>query len=273
VPQCFVGTAARLEAAVGLLCDEMAAAFKSQGLTVPPWRSKVAMLSKWAPRQLAALAAKIEAVRSGAASAAAAAARPPALPPIATCGRSRSAPPLARPAAAAAAGFDWAESPAAPAGGSPATAPHLGAVAGAAGAAGAAGRRARSLLAAALKDPASPCSPGCAAAAAAAGCSPGTPAGCSPRADSPAQSGAASGALIRTVANQPGWGAIRTVRWGGALEAGQPGAAGAAPTPLEPASAAVQLQAYSDLLQQQQQHRAAAAAPPPSRLGAAPRAC
>jgi uncharacterized protein (TIGR01615 family) len=66
VPPCFVGTAARLEAVVAFLCEEMAGAFKQQGLAVPPWRSKQATLSKWAPQQLAALAAKIAGVRRAA---------------------------------------------------------------------------------------------------------------------------------------------------------------------------------------------------------------
>lgn len=63
VPLCFVGTVGCLEAIVTILCDEMALAFKQQGLPVPPWRSKTAMLSKWAPQQLLALAAKIAGVR------------------------------------------------------------------------------------------------------------------------------------------------------------------------------------------------------------------
>ncbi len=67
VPLCFVGTVERLEAVVALLCSEMAAAFRQQGLAVPPWRSEAATLSKWAPPQLAALAAKIAGVRRAAA--------------------------------------------------------------------------------------------------------------------------------------------------------------------------------------------------------------
>ena len=69
-PPCFVGPAPRLRAAVALLCGEMAAAFKQQGLPVPPWRSKRAMLSKWAPEQLAALSSKLAAVRDSGAGAA-----------------------------------------------------------------------------------------------------------------------------------------------------------------------------------------------------------
>ncbi|KAI8472883.1 MAG: hypothetical protein J3K34DRAFT_519420 [Monoraphidium minutum] len=62
VPLCFVGTAGRLEAAVGLLSRAMSAAFRGRGLAVPPWRSKAALLSKWAPAALAALADKIRRV-------------------------------------------------------------------------------------------------------------------------------------------------------------------------------------------------------------------
>lgn len=64
VPPCLVGTSAKLQAVVKLLCEEMTSAFKSQGLPVPPWRTRQAMLSKWAPNQLAALAAKIADMRS-----------------------------------------------------------------------------------------------------------------------------------------------------------------------------------------------------------------
>jgi hypothetical protein len=63
VPACFVGTVSRLEAVATLLCEAMAAAFKQQGLPVPPWRSRQATLSKWAPQQLTALADKIAHVR------------------------------------------------------------------------------------------------------------------------------------------------------------------------------------------------------------------
>jgi hypothetical protein len=66
VPLCYVGTVGRLDAVVTFICEEMAAAFKQQGLPVPPWRSRAAMLSKWAPQQLSALAAKIAGVRRAA---------------------------------------------------------------------------------------------------------------------------------------------------------------------------------------------------------------
>jgi hypothetical protein len=66
VPLCFVGTTGRLDAVVSFICDEMAAAFRQQGLAVPPWRTRTAMLSKWAPQQLWALAAKIAGVRRAA---------------------------------------------------------------------------------------------------------------------------------------------------------------------------------------------------------------
>jgi uncharacterized protein (TIGR01615 family) len=65
VPLCFVGTVQRLEAAVTLLCQEMAAAFKQQGLPIPPWRTKKAMLSKWGPGHLAAITTKIQSARGG----------------------------------------------------------------------------------------------------------------------------------------------------------------------------------------------------------------
>eukprot|EP00775_Hariotina_reticulata_P003592 gene3592-3857_t len=63
VPPCFVGPAPHLEAVVKLLCEQMVVAFKSQGLPVPPWRSRQALLSKWSPTQLAELAAKIANLR------------------------------------------------------------------------------------------------------------------------------------------------------------------------------------------------------------------
>ncbi|GBF95594.1 hypothetical protein Rsub_08575 [Raphidocelis subcapitata] len=229
VPHCFVGTVARLEAAVSLLCEEMAAAFKTQGLPVPPWRSKRAMLSKWAPQQLSSLAAKIATVRgsssgggaeaaaSASASASAAAFEPSSRP----CGgaAAAAAPLSAAPArvalphhTAGAIGFtrkaslEWK-------GQTPAS-----------------GKKVRSLLAAALRET-SVSSPrgdaaggagnaGADAPAAAGGEAPrGAPAGGSPAGGSPA---------IRTTPNQPGWGCITTVRWGAALET---------PAPPAPASA------------------------------------
>lgn len=63
VPACFVGSVANLESIVKLLCEQMVAAFKIQGLPVPPWRTRQALLSKWSPTQLAELAAKIANVR------------------------------------------------------------------------------------------------------------------------------------------------------------------------------------------------------------------
>jgi hypothetical protein len=59
VPPCFVGPVAALEAAVKLMCEQMTATFKMQGLPVPPWRTRTALLSKWSPAQLADLAVKI----------------------------------------------------------------------------------------------------------------------------------------------------------------------------------------------------------------------
>ncbi|KAL4437226.1 hypothetical protein ABPG75_004365 [Micractinium tetrahymenae] len=43
----FVGTPLRLQALVESLCSEMAEAFLSQGLMLPPWRKFHALLSKW----------------------------------------------------------------------------------------------------------------------------------------------------------------------------------------------------------------------------------
>jgi hypothetical protein len=54
---------ANLESVVKLLCEQMVLAFKIQGLPVPPWRTRQALLSKWSPAQLAELAAKIANVR------------------------------------------------------------------------------------------------------------------------------------------------------------------------------------------------------------------
>ncbi|KIZ01428.1 hypothetical protein MNEG_6531 [Monoraphidium neglectum] len=65
-PPCFVGSAAKLEAVVSHLADEMAAAFTQRRHgAVPPWRTRAAMLSKWGPQQLAALAAKMPGAREG----------------------------------------------------------------------------------------------------------------------------------------------------------------------------------------------------------------
>ena len=54
-PLHFVGTFCKLEQAVVLLSTEMAKAFKRAGRALPPWRTPQAMLSKWAPGQLAQL--------------------------------------------------------------------------------------------------------------------------------------------------------------------------------------------------------------------------
>jgi hypothetical protein len=59
VPPCFVGTMSALEVLVKLLCDEMGAAFKAAGHALPPWRTRTAIHSKWAPAQIAALEVKI----------------------------------------------------------------------------------------------------------------------------------------------------------------------------------------------------------------------
>lgn len=48
----FVGPLRRLDAAVALIAEEVAAAFRAAGRSLPPWRTKGAMLSKWAPDQL-----------------------------------------------------------------------------------------------------------------------------------------------------------------------------------------------------------------------------
>lgn len=46
-----------------VMCEQMYATFKLQGLPVPPWRTRTALLSKWSPPQLAELAAKIASTR------------------------------------------------------------------------------------------------------------------------------------------------------------------------------------------------------------------
>ncbi len=52
LPVVFVGPLRRLDAAVALIAEEVAAAFRAAGRSLPPWRTKGAMLSKWAPDQL-----------------------------------------------------------------------------------------------------------------------------------------------------------------------------------------------------------------------------
>jgi hypothetical protein len=74
VPPCFAGPVSNLEAVVKLMCEQMTVTFKLQGLPVPPWRTRTALLSKWSPAQLAELAAKIASLRRLAA----------AVPPVAS---------------------------------------------------------------------------------------------------------------------------------------------------------------------------------------------
>lgn len=45
------------------MCEQMVASYKMQGLPVPPWRTRQALLSKWSPSALAELALKIQSVR------------------------------------------------------------------------------------------------------------------------------------------------------------------------------------------------------------------
>ncbi|KAG2445135.1 hypothetical protein HYH02_008603 [Chlamydomonas schloesseri] len=52
LPVVFVGTLRRLDAVVEVMAAEVAAAFRQAGRPLPPWRTKGAMLSKWAPEQL-----------------------------------------------------------------------------------------------------------------------------------------------------------------------------------------------------------------------------
>lgn len=49
LPQVYVGSA--VEPLVDYLCQELAASFSCEGVTLPPWRSVEAMLSKWRPRR------------------------------------------------------------------------------------------------------------------------------------------------------------------------------------------------------------------------------
>jgi uncharacterized protein (TIGR01615 family) len=49
LPQVYVGAA--IEPLVDFLCSELAAAFRAEGATLPPWRAADAMLSKWRPRR------------------------------------------------------------------------------------------------------------------------------------------------------------------------------------------------------------------------------
>jgi hypothetical protein len=49
IAQVYVGAA--IEPLVDFLCSELAAAFRAEGATLPPWRAADAMLSKWRPRR------------------------------------------------------------------------------------------------------------------------------------------------------------------------------------------------------------------------------
>lgn len=51
LPGAFVGTEERAAALVEFLCREIGAAFRAQGVTLPPWRQAESMLSKWRPRR------------------------------------------------------------------------------------------------------------------------------------------------------------------------------------------------------------------------------
>ncbi|GIL75755.1 hypothetical protein Vretimale_15290 [Volvox reticuliferus] len=55
IPVVFVGPFGRLDAVVDLMAAEVAAVFKEAKRPLPPWRTKGAMLSKWAPAQLGEL--------------------------------------------------------------------------------------------------------------------------------------------------------------------------------------------------------------------------
>lgn len=52
LPEVFVGTPSKLRQLVKLMCLEMAAAFKANSVTIPPWRHSDSMLSKWLPAKL-----------------------------------------------------------------------------------------------------------------------------------------------------------------------------------------------------------------------------
>lgn len=64
-PLHFVGSFCKLEQAVALLSAEMAKAFKRAGRALPPWRTQQAMLSKWAPGQLAQLSSLLSRSAAG----------------------------------------------------------------------------------------------------------------------------------------------------------------------------------------------------------------
>ncbi|GAX81007.1 hypothetical protein CEUSTIGMA_g8442.t1 [Chlamydomonas eustigma] len=56
VPTIFVGPLSQLESVVSILASEIKASFEGQSRPLPPWRTKRAILSKWAPDQLRELA-------------------------------------------------------------------------------------------------------------------------------------------------------------------------------------------------------------------------
>jgi hypothetical protein len=62
IPPTFVGPMQRLKDLVALVSDEMVGAFRQQNRALPPWRTRQAMLSKWSPAELAALAAQLAAM-------------------------------------------------------------------------------------------------------------------------------------------------------------------------------------------------------------------
>ena len=49
LPEVFIGSPLRLAPLVDFMCTELAAAFKEQGVTCPPWRQPRSMISKWLP--------------------------------------------------------------------------------------------------------------------------------------------------------------------------------------------------------------------------------
>ena len=51
VPHEFVGTASHLIPLVQDISSELALSFESKGMTLPPWRKNLSMLSKWLPAQ------------------------------------------------------------------------------------------------------------------------------------------------------------------------------------------------------------------------------
>lgn len=51
VPNAYVGPEEHLAPFVNFLCGELAAAFRTHGCVLPPWRQATSMLSKWKPRR------------------------------------------------------------------------------------------------------------------------------------------------------------------------------------------------------------------------------